>query len=480
MGTADLPHSTPSAEGVSAAGVEAFLDAVEHSAQIELHSLIVLRHGRIIAEGWWSPYSADRVHLLASLSKSFTATAAAFALAEGRIDLDATVLSYFPELADEVTDPRSRAIRVRDIAAMASGHVADTITDAAKNDPDDLVRGFLLIPPERDPGTVFAYNQPCTYTLASIIQRESGQSLVDYLRPRLFDPLGIAQTAWMERPPGRNLGYSGLHATTDAIARLGQLYLQRGRWGDRQLLDPGWVDQATSIQVDTTGEPNPDWQQGYGFQFWRSRHGYRGDGAFGQFCLVLPEQEMVVAITAGTEDMQGILDAVWTHLLASVDRPDSDTEADRRLAERLATATLPVVAAQAEPDDRKLWDGARFAAKSPGAGYTEAVGNPIAPPSITEAELRIAGTGWSLTVADSGGRLDIPVTTGAWRVTESHGVPVAANGGWVDSSTLVADITFLETPHRVHVTCDGPARSLTAKWPTAPFHARSILELRKP
>jgi CubicO group peptidase (beta-lactamase class C family) len=265
VGTEDLPHSTASAEGVDPAGLEAFLDVIERSADLELHSLIVLRHGRIIAEGWWSPYSADRVHLLYSLSKSFAVTAAGLALGEGLIDLDATVLSYFPELDAQITDPRNRRIRVRDVAAMASGHLAETRAEAVRNDPVDMVPGFLLIPPDRDPGTVFAYNQPCTYSLAAIIQRRSGQSLVEYLRPRRFEPLGIGEVAWLEHPPGRNIGFSGMHATTDAIARLGQLYLQRGGWGSRQLLAPDWVEQATRTQVENPREPNPDWRQGYGF-----------------------------------------------------------------------------------------------------------------------------------------------------------------------------------------------------------------------
>ena len=125
----------------------------------------------------------ERPHLLYSLSKSFTSTAAAFAIAEGLLDLDATVLSYFPELDTEITDQRSRSILVRHVAAMASGHLEETVERALALDPVEPVRGFLLIPPDREPGSVFAYNQPCTYTLAAIIQRLTGQTLIEYLRP---------------------------------------------------------------------------------------------------------------------------------------------------------------------------------------------------------------------------------------------------------------------------------------------------------
>jgi beta-lactamase family protein len=479
MGTADLPHSTPTAEGVDPAGLEDFLDLIERSPHLELHSIIALRHGRVIGEGWWSPYSAERVHLLYSLSKSFAVTAAGFAVAEGLVDLDATVLSYFPELDAEITDARSRQIRVRDVAAMASGHLAETGPEAVRNDPADIVRGFLLIPPERDPGTVFAYNQPCTYSLAAIVQRQSGQSLVEYLRPRLFEPLGIGEVAWLEHPPGRNIGYSGMYATTDAIARLGQLYLQRGRWADRQLLASSWVEQATRKQVDNPREPNPDWQQGYGFQFWISRHGYRGDGGFGQFCLVLPEHDLVLAITAATEDMQGILDAVWTHVVPALDRPTSDQQADGRLATRLAGLTLPTVPAEAEPKHRIDWDGAQFTA-SPTPDFAAVVTSERQTPVITQAEPHASAEGWRLALTDAGGRLDIRLRAGEWAVGDSNRLPVAANGGWTDTSNFVADVVFLETPHRVRVTCSAPNRALTAVWATDPAHASSILSLCKP
>ena len=477
MATDDLPHSTPSAEGLDAVGIEAFLDAIDGAPQIELHSLMILRHGSVIAEGWWAPYSPDRVHLLYSLSKSFTSTAAGLAAAEGLLDLDATVLSYFPELGAEITDPRSRSMKVRHIAAMASGHLTETLDRAQRTDPTNLVRGFLLTPPDRDPGTVFAYNQPCTYTLAAIVQRGSGQSLIDYLRPRLFDPLGIREMAWLERPAGQNLGFSGLHATTDAIARLGQLYLQRGRWGDRQLLDPAWVDQATRTQVENPREPNPDWRQGYGFQFWMARHGYRGDGALGQFCIVLPDADLVIATTAQTLDMQGILDAVWAHIVPAIDRAGA-ADADERLTERLASATLPAVPAGVGPTDPGSWDGTSFLA-GPGPETEASELDPIGV-ALTGLELHSGPEGWLLTVQDVGGRLEVPVGVGEWALDESAGVPVAVSGGWSDPDTFVADVIFLDTPHSVRLLCSGPDRTFAAHWRSTPLHPHSVLELRRP
>ena len=315
-----LPRSTPADQGVDPVAILSLIDALDERLDIEMHSLMVVRYGSVVAEGWWAPYGAGRPHLLYSLSKSFTSTAAAFAQAEGLLDLDDTVVSHFPEIAADITDPRSQSMKVRHVASMASGHTRETLGEALGRDLRDPVRGFLLTPPDRDPGTVFAYNQPCTYTLGSIVQRKAGMLLTAYLRPRLFDPLGIGHVGWHTFPPGaeREQGFSGLHARTEDIAKLGLLYLQQGQWEGTQLIPKEWVVEATSVQVSNSQNDSPDWQQGYGFQFWMSRHGYRGDGAFGQFCVILPEQDTVIVTTAYTLDMQAMLDAMWTYLLPGI------------------------------------------------------------------------------------------------------------------------------------------------------------------
>jgi len=243
-------------------------------------------------------------------------------------------------------------MRLRHIASMASGHEEETWGRAVNADPDEPVRGFLLIPPDRSPGTVFAYNQPCTYSLAAIVQRKAGMPLTSYLRPRLFDPLGIGEVGWQTYPPGRERGFTGLHARTEDIAKLGLLYLQRGRWNGAQLISEDWIAQATSKQIDNAGrQTSLDWQQGYGFQFWMSRHGYRGDGAFGQFCLVLPEQDAVLVTTACTRDMQALLDAAWAHLLPAMGTARPNVDAQEQLAARLRGLELPAFEAEDHPAD---------------------------------------------------------------------------------------------------------------------------------
>ena len=456
MTTRALLTSTPAAQGVDSSGVHAFLDALESDPDIEPHSLMILRHDHLVAAGWWAPCAPDRPQLLYSLSKSFTSTAAGFAVAEGLMSLDDPVISYFPEYDAEVTDPRTRAMLVRHVASMASGHEDETLDRARAIDPDDLVHGFLLLPPDRDPGTVFAYNQPATFTLAAIVQRVTGRTLTDYLRPRLFDPIGIGEVAWLRDRAGRELGFSGLHATTDAIARLGQLYLRGGTWDGRQVLPRSWVAEASRVHTPNADGPmaGADWRQGYGLQFWKSRHGYRGDGAYGQYCLVLPEQDAVIALTSATVEMQRVLDLVWTHLLPACG-PDPLTgreRADAALAERLAALALPPAPGKHAPEP---WTAVSF-----GSDWVS-------------AEVDTAPDGYRLTLVEDGHQIDLRLVPGEWTVTEEP-VPTAVSGGWSDADTLEAEVLFLETPHRLAVTCSLPDRTCTARWRTVPLHPRPL------
>jgi CubicO group peptidase (beta-lactamase class C family) len=481
-----LPRSTPVDQGVDPAAILRFLDALNERPDIEMHSLMVVRHGRVVAEGWWAPYSAGRPQLLYSLSKSFTATAAAFAQAEGLLDLDDTVVSHFGEFAADITDPRSRSMKVRHVASMASGHTRETLGEALERDPREPVRGFLLTPPDRDPGTVFAYNQPCTYTLGSIVQRNAGMSLTRYLRSRLFDPLGIGHVGWLTLPPGREQGFSGLHARTEDIAKLGLLYLQQGWWEGTQLIPKEWVAEATSVQVTNSGNASPDWQQGYGFQFWMSRHGYRGDGAFGQFCVILPDQDAVIVTTAYALDMQAILDAMWGHLLPGIDTAaPSEAAAPDELMARLGCLKLPAGPGAPAPGNWGPWTSSPFS-------KTGSMPDTQAPPLFSSVETFLTSIevaprtgGWQISLIEPDNALTFPVGSGDWTVSEHadrHGniIPVAASGGWQDDQTLRAEVIFLETPHRMDITCSLPGRTADAVWRHPPISRSKLKDLHCP
>jgi CubicO group peptidase (beta-lactamase class C family) len=322
--------------------VRSFIAAAERDVDA-LHSLVFRRGGEVVAEGAWHPYTLDRPHRLFSLSKSFTSTAAGFAVAEGLLSVDDPVAAH----CDGRGDPR---LLVRHLLAMTTGHVIEPQLSGR-----DWLTSFLDTPVEKEPGTHWLYNTPATYALGAIVQRLTGQRLVDYLRPRLFDPLGFGPVTWEQCPEGRDVAGWGMFARTHEIARFGQLYLH----DPDGILPPGWAAEATRTQADNDdgGGDLPDWNQGYGFQFWRCRHNaFRGDGAFGQFCVVIPDRDAVLAMTAGTTDMQRVLDLAWEHLLDDL-APDPDATANLVLpAVPGGPSTVEgrfVVAAprQAHPDD---------------------------------------------------------------------------------------------------------------------------------
>jgi CubicO group peptidase (beta-lactamase class C family) len=469
-----LRRNTPSEQNVDARGIIAFVDALGDTPAVEPHSMMLLRHGSVIAEGWWAPYTQDRVHLLYSLSKSFTSTAVGFAVQEGLLTLDDPVLSHFPELDEEITDPGMRALRIGHILAMASGHTDDAWDRALQTDPIDTVRGFLLTPPENAPGSVFAYNQACTFTAAAILQKITGHSLVDFLQPRLFEPVGITDVSWLSDVSGRQLGFSGMFARTDAIARLGQFYLQRGQWGGRQILSADWIDRATSVQASTEMQESPDWQQGYGYQFWVARHGYRGDGAYGQFCIVLPEYDAVLALTGQSSDMQKVLDLAWEHLLPAFDRPISAleaAEAEGLLSDRLTAAALSPREAGSSlaPVTRQIFDASRENAL----------------PQITQIELIPKGREgrFALTLSEGDEQLTVEPGSGVWNIdgaTASSAGSPCGGVGTTGGIGIEVDILLLETPHRLVVALDFDESTFTCRWVTAPLHHLPISELRSP
>lgn len=308
-----LPRSTPESQGVSSAQIRKFIETVDQTVDT-MHSFMLVRHGKVVAEAWWKPESPDKRHVLWSLSKSFTSTAVGMAVAEGKFSIDDPVLKFFPEEAPKEPSDKLKAMRVRDLLTMSTGHQEEPKVREIKD--QTWVKTFLNHPVPHKPGAHFQYNTPATFMLSAIVQKTTGQTVVEYLKPRLFDPLGIEDPQWDANPEGITLGGYGLHVRTEDIAKFGQLYLQKGQWNGKPLISADWVALATSKQVSNGSDPTKDWDQGYGFQFWRSRHNaYRGDGKDGQFCIVLPDQDAVIAITANTGNMQAQLNVVWDELL---------------------------------------------------------------------------------------------------------------------------------------------------------------------
>lgn len=439
---ADLPRSGPEAQGVSSRAVLAFVEAADRDID-SLHSFMLLRHGRVVAEGWWAPYDAATPHALYSLSKSFTATAVGMAVAEGKLSLDDGLLQLFPKDAPAAPAANLKAMRVRDLLRMSTGHQAEPKLPPAES----WAKTFLAQPVPFKPGTHFLYNTPATYMLSAAVQQATGRTTLDYLGPRLFEPLGIRGATWEASPQGVSAGGYGLSVRTEDIAKFGQLYLQKGKWGGKQLVPEAWVEAATARQTSNGSSPKSDWDQGYGYQFWRCRHGaYRGDGAFGQYCVVLPEQDAVVAITGGVKNMQAVLDLVWDKLLPALGPvPLPQDDAARETLERtLKGLSLRPPAGDAAPADPKA-AAKRYAF-------------PANDRKLESVALEAGGADGTTTLMTRVGGVERRVACGRGTWTRGRAAwgrlpdqPAAACGAWTAADTFTAKVCFAETPFVVTV-----------------------------
>lgn len=339
-----LERVTPESIGLASASIERLLDALEASGA-EMHGLMIIRHGKVAAEGWWAPYAPGIRHGCQSLTKTYAATAVGLAFDEGLVRLEDRVVEIFPEDVPPEPSAHLRQMTVRDVLRMGTGMVSmPHLGDPA------WIQKFFATPVLHAPGTAFYYNSAGSSLLGAIVRRLTGQGLIDYMTPRLFDRIGIdaANLKWLRHADGLENGGGGLFATTEDNARLAQLYLQQGVWEGRQVLSQEWIRQATSCQIASQEDPGiPDCKLGYGFQLWmcRPRGVYRFDGAFGQYAIVFPDLDMVVAINetaAPGAGVQRTLDIVWDVLMPAVGDPlGEDPAAAGALRERLRRLALP-------------------------------------------------------------------------------------------------------------------------------------------
>jgi len=315
-----------------------YLQAVADSSE-QLHSILILQHGKVLEEQFFVP---DTAHILNSVSKTFTATAVGFAIQEGLLSLDDRIVDLFPEsLPDHVSDTLAR-MTLRHLLTMNSGHGKDP-TYGVRSGDGDWVKGFMEWPIDYEPGTCYCYNSLGTYVLSAAVQKVTGQKVVDYLEPRLWQPLGIEKPYWQESPAGVNTGGWGLYLHTEDMARMGLCLLNGGKYRGKQVIPADWVREMSAAQVPSvsagvnerqvaelrTDPSHPfydyfdpeksDWQQGYGYQMWRCRHdAFRADGANGQYILILPKQDAVIVTTADIQNMRQELNLIWDYLLPAL------------------------------------------------------------------------------------------------------------------------------------------------------------------
>ena len=467
-----LPRSVPEAEGVSSNDIIQFLDAASKS-KTEFHSFMLVRHGKVIAEGWWNPYRPDLRHTMYSCSKSFTATAVGFAVQEKKLSLNDKVISFFPhDLPDTVSKYLSQ-LTVKDVLIMSDGQEPDP-TGTVGSKYSNWRKGFLATPIVHEPGSVFLYNSLGTYMLSAIVQKVTGEKIVDYLKPRLFDPLGIQGMDWETDIEGINTGGWGLRLKTEDMAKFAQLFLQKGEWNGKRILPAPWVEEASTMKImqdPNASQPrrdSSDWLQGYCYQMWRCRHNaFRGDGAFGQFMIVIPEHDAVLAITAETPDMQEELNLVWEYLLPAfkANKLPADAGGSARLKQKIESLALPPPQKNTQSAATSI-SGKTFTASS----------NAL---HLQSVSFNFSDELCTVKFQTDTASYPIAFGVGKWKSAETNMAEPALTAGliennsaiypakimaaytWKDANTLQLILRYIESPHTVTFTCSFHDNKLT-------------------
>jgi CubicO group peptidase (beta-lactamase class C family) len=316
--TQDWSTADPESQGMDSA---LLAQGVAYAEQdMALHSLLVIRHGVIVSETYFSSYKASTLHELYSVTKSFTATLVGIALDQGDLpDVDQRVVDFFPELTFLALDERKEAMTIKDLLTMTSGlawQEGDPVYRAMYLSPD-WVKLVMDLPMVADPGSEFVYCSGCSHVLAGIVQQATGEELSDFAQANLFKPLGIEKYTWENDAQGISIGGWGLSLSSRDMAKLGYLYLHEGQWDGKQVVSADWVKAATSKQVTTEGE------DGYGYQWWvfPSLGGYAALGLYGQTVFVAPEQDLIVVTTAQEPDHEGIFRLIQDFVLKAIQAP---------------------------------------------------------------------------------------------------------------------------------------------------------------
>ncbi|MHC1787416.1 MAG: serine hydrolase domain-containing protein [Christensenellales bacterium] len=340
----------------------AILDFYRDHSGLGLHSLALVRGGKVYALSC-KPWREDLPQTLFSLSKSFCSMAAGLAVDEGLLRYEDSVADVLPDCLPRGYDPALEKVTLRHLLSMSSG--LDPRSDGGslrgKRDWARTALGFRVL---HQPGTQFHYNTLGTYLAGRMVARRTGMSLRDYLLPRLFLPLGIRKPQWDCCPLGYNTAGFGLHLSCLDIAKVAQLLLDGGVHEGRPLLSRAYLDLATRRQVDNrnelTGPVPSDWEVGYGFQFWMSKHGrFRGDGMFGQVMMIDEKNDLALAVTAGLNDMGAQMDALHALMDSLLSLPPADAAGRAALRALEADLAWPVP----EDDGSELLVEGSYAAK---------------------------------------------------------------------------------------------------------------------
>lgn len=342
-------NGIPEAHGISSSDITDFISDLARR-ELFMHSFILLQDGMVIAEGYWPHFNKDRNHRMYSVSKTFVATAIGALIDEGKISIDDSIMKFFPEYAD--ADELLHLTTIRDLLIMATPHRSTTYSVNAKN----WTETFFKTQPHHPSGTLFNYDTSGSYILDVIVQRVSGKPFLEYLKDRMLREIGFTDNTYVVKAPeGISWGGSGVLCTTRDLARLAQLYMDRGRFNGKQLLSEEFISAATSKQIDNCyngWKTNTD-GHGYGYQIWRTRdNSYSFLGMGGQLAISIPDKRLILCTNADVQGLptnyEGIFEALWNFIVTRMsDSPLPECPADyNNLKETLADLKLPIPAGE--------------------------------------------------------------------------------------------------------------------------------------
>lgn len=409
-----LKEIQPAQAGIHPKHILNFLNKIEEN-NLHVHSFALMRHDGVAVKGAFAPYRRDKNHMLQSCTKTFASIAIGFAVQEGLLSIEDYAIQFFPHIQPK--DEKMKKIRIKDLLTMQTGHKEDT-SELFADTEHDWVELFFQTEITFEPGTYWVYNTPATYLLTAILKEVAGENAFDFMKKRLFDPLEFSDGIyWEESPTGVTNGGFGLNITNEDLLKFGSFLLHKGSYNGKQLLDPAWIEATAQPWADCSefSGGRADWAQGYGYQCWCCIHPhvFRGDGAFGQLCVVMPDQDAVFVCNNGLDD-KGIvcfLDLFWDEIFHNFTAPiPADEEVaqyQKRLEEKLVGLTLQPYYRQEGMDSKKLEFSEAVIGKE--FCFEENLFR-ISSLQVSESE-----AGYSLSVCSDGSRSTIPLAADTWR-----------------------------------------------------------------
>lgn len=345
----ELPRATPESQGVPSKAIMALFDSLTHLPETDIHSVIVIRHGKVIGEMYPAPFAPEYRHTMYSCSKTFVGAAIGLAIQDNLLRLTDRVATFFPEMLPDSVSHELADMTIQNLLTMTSGITPDW---NMRNECSDWIHTYLS-KPIKTPGVTFAYDSMSTYMLSAILQKITGMTLLDYLKLKLFNPMNIQEVAWEKSPEGINTGGWGLHIQSESLAKFGLLLLNRGKWKNKQLIPESWIDQMTNKQMEA-GEED------YGYQTWQCTYpgAFRADGALGQYILIVPSKDAVIVITECTlingKRQRGL---VWEKLLPAMkNNPLPPSHQSNKLWKKQQQYTLPLIKGKATSRQSHLYE----------------------------------------------------------------------------------------------------------------------------